>query len=388
MTSRWCALALLAGCGEVSVKPDAPPGGDGPDIDAFVARCGDGARSPGEVCYDTAITRLGSDVTMDGHLADVDGDGDKDLIYLIGDQFKFHIQDNGLFSETALDGPTTFALHAVTADLGGDAAVELISAGDGVAGAPGEILVFQRAGTGYNVTGALNVNVPARAVELAPVTGGARPNLVALYQSSVIVATFDQNLRLTQNSGTSLLNGRDLAVGAIDEDALADVVVAAPNGVLLFRGTANGLGAVTNTPQNGATDGVAICDLDNDGKNDIVFTIAGTAGQIGVMKSVGGGAFAAARVINVGDLGKHVECTDVDGDGRADVIASRIATGTNAVLVALAAADGTLGTPMPLPIAIAPDYLNATVDFNGDGVPDIVTTNINTQTIAILPSKP
>jgi hypothetical protein len=366
---------------------DAAPGGDAP-ADATPAACGDGTRSPGEVCYGTAITILANDVAFDAHLADVDGDGDQDLVYLIGDQFKFNIQDNGTFSGAALDGPTTFARFATSANLGGNNAVELISAGDGSAAAPGEIVSFQRNGSGYNVTGSLNVNTAAFAVALAPVTGGAVPNLVALYQNTVVVGAYDANLRLTQLNGGSVQQARDLAVGLIDEDTKADVVVAAANGVILFRGTANGLGAITNTPQNAATDAVAICDLDNDGKNDIVYAIAGTAGQIGLMKSVGGGAFASPVVTAVGDLGPHLECADVDGDGRADVIATRIATGTNAVLVALTAADGTLGSLTPLPLAIPPDYLNATVDFNRDGVPDIVATNINAQTIAILPSAP
>jgi hypothetical protein len=390
--STTLVLALAAGCGSVqSSLPDASGGPDTPggDDDAAPAACGDGTRSPGEVCYGAPITIVANDIALDGHLADADGDGDRDLVYLIGDQFKIHIQDGGTFSASGLDGPTVTARFAVSADLGGTGAAELVAAGDGSPAAGGTISSFQRNAAGqYNVTGGIGVSATAVGLALAPIAGEALPNVVALYQNAVVIGRYDANLRLTSLTGASVLNARDLATGRIDEDALADVVVAGAQGVLLFRGTTNGLAGVTNTPQNSPTSAVAICDLDADDRNDLVYAIAGNAGQLGTMRSLGGGAFAAQVETNIGNLGSDLECSDLDGDGRGDVLATRVATGNNAVLVALAGADGTLGEATVLPLAITPDYLNANVDFNNDGIADIVATEVNTQTIVILPSNP
>jgi hypothetical protein len=106
------------------------------------------------------------------------------------------------------------------------------------------------------------------------------------------------------------------------------------------------------------------------------------------MRGVGGAAYLAPTNTTVADLAPVLESADIDGDGRADVIAARVATGTNAVLVALGQADGTLAEPVALPIASVVSYLRADADFNGDGAPDLVTTDINTQTMVILPSNP
>lgn len=106
------------------------------------------------------------------------------------------------------------------------------------------------------------------------------------------------------------------------------------------------------------------------------------------MRGVGGAAYLAPTTTTVADLAPVLESADIDGDGRADVIAARVATGTSAVLVALGQAGGTLAEPLALPIASVASYLRAEADFNRDGAPDLVTTDINTQTMVILPSNP
>lgn len=380
--------AILGGCGAVvSDSPDAGTAVDASAIDALVVdasnpACGDGRRDPGEVCFGTPIIITGNDVTYDGHLADLDGDGDLDLVYLIGDQYKFHPQNQGQFAATGLDGPTTFARHAVSIDLGGSERVELIDAGDQ------GISTWGIGANGYVLLGQSPQSSPVTAMTVANVTGGAAPNVVAIYGNSLVLGTYGADLRLTAINAASPVGGRDVTAGRLDSDALADVVVAGGQGVLVYRGMPSGLGSTINTPQQTETDAVAIGDIDNDRIADIVFAVRGASGQLGVMRGAGGAAYLAPTTTTVADLAKVLDSADIDGDGRADVIAARVATGTNAVLVALGQADGTLGEPVALPIASVVSYLRADADFNGDGAPDLVTTDINTQTMVILPSNP
>lgn len=385
----------LAGCG--NVKNTGTDGGAGGDAavgdasgvdggsDAALAMCGNGLREPGEVCYGQAIILNSNDVTYDAHLADMDGDGDLDVVYLIGDQYKFHPQNAGQFAATGLDGPTTFSRYAVARDLGGTARAELVDVGDQA------ISVWGFGSNGFVALGSAAAPTgsgTAKGMGLGHITGGAAPNVVALYGNSVVLGTFDASLRLTATVVANPNSPRDVTVGRLDGDALGDIVVAGGAGVLLYRGMNGGVAQTTVTGQTASTDAVVVGDVDNDGIADLAFAVAGTAGQLGVMLGVGGAAFVAPQTRSSANLAPVLEAADVDGDGRADVVGARTQSGANAVLVALGQADGTLAEPVALPIATQANYLRAEADFNGDGAPDLVATDTNAQTIVILPSNP
>ena len=378
---------VLGGCGSVQSTPDAGASddaatGDAPTADAAPAVCGDGTRAPGEACYGTPILFSASDVTFDAHLADQDGDGDLDLVYLIGDEYKFHIQSQGQFAPVHINGPTTFSRFAVSIDLGGTSRLELVDAGDqglstwGVG--PGM--------NGYVALGQTTQTGTVAAMTVANVTGGATPNVIALYGNQIVVGSYDAALRMTSINGSSPQGARHLTAGRLDSDALADIVVATSAGVLAYRGGA--LNQTVQTARQAATDRVAIGDVDNDGVPDIVFAAAGANGQLGVMRGAGGAAFLAPTTINVPNLAPVIAIADIDGDGRADVLGARTVAGSNAVLIALGQADGTLATPIEVPIAAVVNYLRVDGDFNGDGVPDLVATDSNAQVVTIFPSRP
>ena len=389
---RMAALLFLVGCGEVREMPADGASSDGGDdaatIDAPPAACGDGHRDPGETCYAPPFTYTTSDVTFDGQLSDLDGDGDRDLWWLIGDEYQYLSQQANQFAGADSNGPTTFGTFARAVNLGGDARLELVDAG------PDGITTWQTSGaastyTKLNTAPPTSQTGPLNGLEVANVAGGTLPNVIALYGTNVVLGTYTSQLVLSTYVVTSVPTAaRGLTVGKINTDAYADIVVAFATGVVVFRGKNDGVEGPNYTAQMAATDDVAIGDIDGDGTADIAFVVGGASGQLGVLHGLGGAAFSAPITRAVANLGKVIDIADVDGDGRGDVIAARIQTGANAVLVAHGNVDATLGEPVALPIADGIHFVHADADFNGDGAPDIVATDRDFQVLTVLASTP
>ena len=106
------------------------------------------------------------------------------------------------------------------------------------------------------------------------------------------------------------------------------------------------------------------------------------------MIATGTGGFLAPSSVPVDSIGQMIDTADIDGDGLTDVITVRKQSSGSAVIIALGRADGTLAPPVALAIPLTPDYLHADADYNGDGVNDIVVTDIHRKMITILTSTP
>jgi len=348
--------------------------------DSRVAACGDGFHDPGEVCYGTPIQIIGTDVTYDGQLADVDGDGDLDLIYLIGDQYVYHLYDQGMLGG-ARNGPTVFATHMVAFNTDGDPHAELINASTTV-----ELWDFNPAASAYSRIS--NITMPAGQDTVDLVVGSInnqRPGVLVLSTSELQVYGVDGSGGLVSVAAQGNVTGANaVAIGPIDGDMFDDVVTAQMTGIMYRRSTGTTLAAEIALAVPGTVTGVALGDTDGDGKNDVVYTAA--PDRLGVIHSQGAGAFATPTTQQVGNVQRKVVAAKIDGDMRADAIALK--SGPNAVLVALGKSDGTLAAPIEIPIAVPATYVHADADFNGDSVPDIVVTDFNSQTILILPSNP
>ncbi|MFG2621181.1 FG-GAP-like repeat-containing protein [Streptomyces sp. NPDC048507] len=161
-----------------------------------------------------------------------------------------------------------------------------------------------------------------------------------------------------------------------------------------------GLGTAANLDDNGrGSAAVAVGDLNNDGKPDLVTSIR--LEGVGVFLGSGAGSFgavtkyAAPRTSSSIFMGAPV-IRDVNGDGNKDVV-SQDARG-NVALVWLGNGTGALGTagvvqlnPTPgcdttgdNPCVVRFPSDVTVADFNEDGKPDLVTSNMNTQNVAVV----
>ena len=187
----------------------------------------------------------------------------------------------------------------------------------------------------------------------------------------------------------------DLAVGAS-----GDIPSKQPETVTILLGRGDGgfdLGSVVsigNDPPNSSTLGaLAVGDINNDGKLDLVVTASGvgSSSAIAVLTGAGDGTFQVASY-PAGPGIRSVAIADIDGDGRLDVVTAHCC-GAGGMGYLLGQPDGalqpdqpngTLQPEAPFPGGAAPIGIVIN-DFNGDGKADLAVVNsLSSGTVAIL----
>ena len=190
-----------------------------------------------------------------------------------------------------------------------------------------------------------------------------------------------------------------VAIGDIDGDGKADIVSAnyGSNTISIYRNT-SASGSITsgsfstavNFSAGGAPTGLAIADIDQDGKLDIIVTCQASNNiflyrNTATSGSITAFSLAAGVSVNVGSTPLNVAGADIDGDGKTDLLVGcagssnvYILRNTNlpGSIAAASFSSSTVATPSgPYNIAIG--------DIDGDGKKDLVTANIGTANISV-----
>ena len=181
---------------------------------------------------------------------------------------------------------------------------------------------------------------------------------------------------------------KTIAVGDFNGDGKVDLVVAnsSADTVSVLLGNGNGT-FQTQVPyslgvsNNGATS-IAVADFDGDGNADLAVTNSGTA-NITILFGTGTGTFGPADVISVTGTPISIVAADFDHDGFVDLAIANFA-GSN-ITVLPGSAGGNFGAPVTYSLgSITGPRAIAVGDFNGDGVPDLVTGNSTSNNISVL----
>ena len=285
-------------------------------------------------------------------------------------------------------------LYLASADLNGDGLPDLVSASydDGAL-----TVFFNDKSSPGTLNAPLVLSSPgASQVAIGDMNHDGLPDLVS--------ADYGVSLFLQTSPGTfaapiSLYSGGAnwVAVGDLNGDGAPDVALTDDVGVkvLLHTGAASATtfaapASVFTQTANANVAGaniIAIADVNGDGANDLVITDPGPTGgmaptvNILLQNPASPGTFLApvSYPIATLDLSQSIVVTDVDGDGRPDIVIG----GQQTVTVLLQNhAPGAPGTFMAAAVYPAPGaYEIAVADINGDGKPDIVVSSGVTHTI-------
>jgi hypothetical protein len=196
----------------------------------------------------------------------------------------------------------------------------------------------------------------------------------------------------------------DIAVGDFNGDNNADIVVTndGTNNVSVLLGNGSGVFAAATTVALGSTgmppvpvsspSGVAVGDINKDGRADLVVSNGGTravpGNTVSVLLGNGMGGFAAATTFTVGTLPTDVALADFNGDGNLDLATTN--ERTNNISVRLG--DGAGGFGANTNFAVGNGFVTigsypnalAVADINGDNRLDIVTANAGSNNMSVL----
>lgn len=276
-------------------------------------------------------------------IADLDGDGRKDVAIAQGGcgvEIFLQRPDGTLASGNWLPYGESHRIRA--ADINGDGLADLV----GMSAQTGQVAVW------YQVGG--RISLPT----LYPVDAG----------------------------GGSVFTAGDLDVGDLNGDGRPDIVVSNPNGdasrsiAVLYQQPDGRYGAplTLSVDSTWAARGVAIGDLNGDGRRDLAVTWGGAApAALSVFYQRADGTLAPQVTLTSLDYPGAIEIADLNQDGRLDAVVAHDGWGSvgvylqaaNGTLQAEQRFDGTDGSANPHGLAVG--------DLNGDGRVDIAQTGVS-----------
>jgi len=348
--------------------------------------------SPGT--FDTSPLDLGETSGNNGSLsvaaADLDGDGDQDLVSAKG------INDSSLavfFQESvgsfrtspALLGTTASPFSVAAADLDGDSDPDLVSANP----ASDNLTIFFQEPRGTFDTsrelGGMGITDGARSVAAADIDGDGDFDLASANQTGHDLTIFFQESDGFPTTPQVFLEDRAttndphfLVAADLDGDGLGDIASADRTGNRLkvfFQGESGtfpemplvlGGPASTITPEF-----VAAADLDGDGDLDLISANTGGDGLTIFFQGESGTFSKNPAVLEANDP-KSVAIADLDGDGDLDLVSAN-ANGAN-LTIFFQEAPGTLFASPKTLAAPSPVWVTTT-DLDGDGDQDLVSAS-------------
>lgn len=353
------------------------------------------ATDPGMFAFPTLVSPQWAPEAV--AIGDVNGDGLQDVVmstYFSFDpenDFKLVVylqRADGTLAEP-LRLPTAShydckASSLAVADLDGDGRND-VAVGESGCG----VEIFLQRADGTLASGNWLPSLDSHRVRAADVNGDGLADLVGVGADSREVSVWTQvggRMSLPAVTGVDVVGGGDLAVGDLNGDGRADIAVTSQGGdparsvAVLYQQPDGRFG----TPVYAGVDaswtarGVAIGDLDGDGRADLAVTWGGAApAALSIYHQRSDGTLAAPVTRGSLDYPGAITLADVNLDARLDVVVAH--DGWGSVGVYLQSADGTLREEERYASTDGSANLHglAVGDLNGDGRPDIAQAGLS-----------
>ena len=307
--------------------------------------------------------------------------------------------DAGTFP-TKIDFAESNPSKIAVGDLDGDGRPDVVSANT----QGSSLTVYRNVSTGGPlsrasfVTSTISTDVRPSDLVIADLDGDGKQDIAVVYYSGSA-----QKVSIFRNTGSvgnptfaSGVNSIDafvshsIAACDLDGDGKPELVVGNvySSWVSVLRNTSS-MGALSFAPKLDLTtvsgnEGLTVSDLDGDGKPDLV--VGNGAGSLSILRntSTGGSlSFAAKSDLDLGGPSLYdVFSADLDGDGRPDLIAPTL--GTVVILFRNTSTNGAISFEPRFSLT-ALNYARSAAlgDLDGDGKPDLVVGNFNSQQLSI-----
>jgi formylglycine-generating enzyme required for sulfatase activity/outer membrane protein assembly factor BamB len=213
---------------------------------------------------------------------------------------------------------------------------------------------------------------------------------------SITESSFASNVDFI--TGTS---PNSLTIGDVDGDGKPDLVVTifSSNIISVLKNTSTS-GSITESSFAPKIDfltgleptSVAMGDMDGDSKPDLVVT-NGTSNTVSVFRntstsgSITTSSFAAKVDFTIGLVSYRIAICDVDGDGKPDVVIANVSDSTVSVFRNTSVSGSINASSFASKVNFTSGAFTQSItigDMDGDGKSDLVVSNINSNTISVL----
>ncbi len=249
------------------------------------------------------------------------------------------------------------------------------------------------AATGNNHEGAAICDIDGDGKPDFIITNSNGTNSVSVFRNTSAGGTISFAAKIDYAADNSPYS---VATGDLDGDGKPDMVIASSgSNTLNFYKNTSTPGNISFTAQSALIAGtnpysIAVTDLNGDGKPELIFTTQGSSNALSVMQNNSTkDSLAFSTPVNYASLaGAFIVVTgDLDGDGKPDLAAVSAAAGT-VVTVKNLSTGGTLLLAAPQSFTTGNYPVCVSLgDLNGDGKPDLITTDRYSNSVSVLKNK-
>lgn len=287
--------------------------------------------------------------------------------------------------------------NVVTGDFDGDGKLDLVSANGGVIG----VSVFRNTGLlsgggafdGTSFTQSdFTLAGGATKVKVGDLDGDGKPDLVVTNSVFLNVAVLRNtstgvgNINFASPVAYAVASPFGLAIGDIDGDGKSDLIVPASgeNSVFVLRNTgllpdgvfdATSFKTSVSFTTGTSPRSVALADLDGDGRLDVVAASSNSSATLSVLRNTsasGSISFAPSVDFVAAATPWDIVIGDLDGDGKPDLVAANNSATAKVAVLRNTCTSGTISFEDRVEYTTVVNRSVAIADINGDGKLDVI----------------